>query len=190
MIKPPTPKFDYVALATNTLSTHYHADKVPIQQLIDRLQEVAEACATLDRVKKALFYGKTEMQGRVEIGKAHLEKIDSLLPEEESRNRVHDLIHGIVGIATEAGELAEALMQALRDGTPIDLVNIVEEIGDTKWYMAVLATVVPFKWGDDERLNIAKLTSRYPEGFGKDAAVIRDLEKERQILEGKTNGGK
>lgn len=43
------------------------------------------------------------------------------------------MLHGIVGISTEMGEIVEAYQR-----TNIDLVNVAEEIGDAYWYTAVL----------------------------------------------------
>ncbi len=36
--------------------------------------------------------------------------------------------------------------------------------------------------------NIAKLRKRYPERFTEQAANVRDLEAERSVLEGDSNG--
>lgn len=50
------------------------------------------------------------------------------------------MYHGIVGISTEIGEIAEAYEDAvIVEGIlDIDFVNVAEEVGDAYWYTAVL----------------------------------------------------
>ena len=48
------------------------------------------------------------------------------------------LIHGMVGISTESGELLDALKKHLMYGKSLDLVNIKEEVGDVLWYCALI----------------------------------------------------
>lgn len=71
------------------------------------------------------------------------EYIDGARRTESSKQPLHQsvidlgltnrMLHGIVGISTEMGEVAEAYEKA-----NIDFVNIAEEIGDAYWYTAVL----------------------------------------------------
>ena len=44
------------------------------------------------------------------------------------------LLHGCIGLAGEAGELAEALSKWLDDGQALDRINLIEELGDCGWY--------------------------------------------------------
>ena len=46
------------------------------------------------------------------------------------------LLHGCIGLAGEAGELAEALSKWLNDGAALDRTNLIEELGDCEWYCA------------------------------------------------------
>lgn len=95
------------------------------------------------------------------------------------------LIHYQLGIGSESGELQNALKRWVAYGKPIDKTNIKEELGDVLWYMARICDA--FGWTLEEvmELNIKKLEARFPEKFTTDAALNRDLEKERRILEGK-----
>ncbi len=96
-----------------------------------------------------------------------------------------DLLHGIVGIATEAGELAEIAYNKLikGDAFEIDVVNVKEECGDILWYMARL-----MKWADTDFIpemmrNIAKLRNRHGTGgFNKERDGNRDLDAEHKLL--------
>ena len=92
-------------------------------------------------------------------------------------------IHLILGIVSEAGELATAYKASLAYGKPLDDTNIIEELGDLEFFIQALCNVNG--WSIDQILdaNVRKLTARYPEKFTKDAALNRDLEKERSALE-------
>jgi len=98
-----------------------------------------------------------------------------------------DTEHGILGIATEAGELLDALKKAIFYGKPLDLVNIKEEIGDAMWYIALICKANGWTFEEIQQQNIAKLKARYPDKFTQDKALNRDLPKEREVLESETD---
>lgn len=95
-----------------------------------------------------------------------------------------DLLHGAIGLATEAGELLDAVKRALFYGGSLDRTNLVEELGDLEWYMAVIREALEVEQSEVQRINIEKLRARYPEKFTSDDALNRDLEQERSVLEG------
>jgi len=95
------------------------------------------------------------------------------------------ILHTAMGCCTESGELMDAVKKHILYGKPIDEVNLQEEAGDMFWYCALLADAVGFSFEDTFEKNIAKLKARYPNKFTEKDALVRDLEKERQILEGK-----
>ena len=103
---------------------------------------------------------------------------------EKSEKVTPDLLHGAIGIATEAGELLDALKRSIYYGQPLDRTNLVEELGDLEWYMAILREALGVTQGEVQRINIEKLRARYPEKFTSLHALHRDLEKERDVLEG------
>ena len=99
-----------------------------------------------------------------------------------------ELLHAAIGISTEAGEILDAFKKHLIYGKDLDLINVAEELGDVTWYMAIITRYLKNIAGatledDILRINIEKLTARYPEKFTEDAALKRDLNKERDILE-------
>lgn len=94
-----------------------------------------------------------------------------------------DLLHGAIGLATEAGELLDAIKRALFYGGELDRTNLIEELGDLEWYMAVIRDALDVEQSEVQRINIEKLRARYPEKFSKDDALNRDLDQERAILE-------
>lgn len=94
------------------------------------------------------------------------------------------ILHYVLGIVTEAGELADAVKKALIYGRDLDKVNLLEEVGDLQWYEARLLDFLGHTFADARARNIAKLRRRYPDGFTEQDATVRDLAAERQTLEG------
>lgn len=172
---------DYVNKAVRTLSDGFHTDKVSLTTFILHLQECITALQQLDKIKKTLFYGKpAEFDYDIE---SNYEEYD-LSTLSVKINTVHpDIIHGIIGVATEAGEMLEALALALLDREEFDEVNLTEEMGDVFWYMAVLANRTGRPFSESMRINIAKLELRYPDKFTESLAIDRDVVAERKLLE-------
>jgi NTP pyrophosphatase (non-canonical NTP hydrolase) len=95
-----------------------------------------------------------------------------------------DIIHGAAGCVTEAAELMDAVKKAMFYGKPLDHVNILEELGDLQWYIALIANKLGYSFEDDIwPKNIQKLKIRYPEKFESEQALFRDLDQERESLE-------
>lgn len=145
------------------------------------LFNMANFAKDLDGLKKHIFYGKSL---GVPLGSEGLflkdEQKQLLVNENGKRIKI---IHGIIGLLTEAGELAETLIGFIENGEDFDLINIGEEAGDTFWYLAELLTGANRSFGETQRLNIAKLIARYGDKFSEFAALNRDLDKERGVLE-------
>lgn len=92
------------------------------------------------------------------------------------------LLHAILGIADEAGELAKALKVALFYRKGLNADNVVEEAGDLLWYIALGLHAVGRTMSECMRGNISKLAARYGEAFTEDAALVRDTNKELEAL--------
>ena len=98
-------------------------------------------------------------------------------------NPAFKLLHAVLGIMSEAGELADQLKRHIIYGQPLDRVNVIEELGDIEWYQALGARAVDSSLEECRRVNIAKLRKRYPEKFTAEQAVDRDTAAEREVLE-------
>jgi NTP pyrophosphatase (non-canonical NTP hydrolase) len=88
-----------------------------------------------------------------------------------------------MGMATEAGEFLDMLKKHIFYGKPMDFVNAKEEIGDQMWYAGLAVDVLQTTFNEVLTVNIDKLKARYPEKFTEEAAINRDLNTERSILE-------
>jgi NTP pyrophosphatase (non-canonical NTP hydrolase) len=94
------------------------------------------------------------------------------------------LLHGAMGLCTEAGEFQDALKKYIFYGKEMDAINLSEEIGDILWYVALICDTLGEDMTSIMERNIAKLRSRYPEKFTEGKALNRSLETERKVLEG------
>lgn len=179
---------EYVQAA---LRTESHTPGIVYQRLAENANVRAEmnvafgqfiyAAQRLDKIKKALYYGKpTEFDAPVD--KMPMPSSFSIL---ETDGKMSRMFHAVLGICTEAGEMLEAMDKVLYEGKELDVDNIFEEMGDGMWYFAIGCDSMGF---DPETVigrNIAKLKARYPDKFTTENALNRDLDKEKQALSGK-----
>ena len=93
-----------------------------------------------------------------------------------------NVLHGLVGVITEAGEMAEALMRWLDTGK-IDAVNVNEESGDVLWYIVRGLRGIDRSLEHCMKTNVDKLHGRHGEAFDPFRDANRDLEAERARLE-------
>jgi NTP pyrophosphatase (non-canonical NTP hydrolase) len=167
---------NYIEQALRTKSDKFYPNNVDLNQLKIDLNQIIAVSNHLDILKKIMFYGKP-INNEVNIPL-----------NVEAKNA--DLLHSMIGIITEAGEVAEALLKWLETGE-LDVVNFVEEMGDSFWYFAIglnaatEKTTQPLDFEYVQGLNINKLMHRFPEKFTEQKALNRDVDGERQILENK-----
>lgn len=93
------------------------------------------------------------------------------------------LIHAMIGLCTESGEIQDMMKKHIFYGKEIDKVNLKEELGDLMWYMAIACDEAGISLEEVMQTNIDKLRARYGEKFTEEAALNRNLDTERQILE-------
>ena len=172
---------EYEAAANSTCSNQFHGDKVPMRVLYARFNDFAIKAEALDEVKKSLFYGKPNSFVFInKSGPTHLQvqwdDPDCMGVEPDA----YKILHGVLGIATEAGELVEGI---LKGGGNIDKTNMLEEVGDLLWYVAILVDALGMGIEEAMMVNINKLRKRFPEGFTEHHALNRDLDAERAVLE-------
>lgn len=97
--------------------------------------------------------------------------------------KIARLLHASIGMQTESGEFADELKRYIFYGKELDVTNLIEEIGDQLWYIAIALHELKSNFKEAEDLNIKKLFTRYGISFNKEGALNRDLSAERYILE-------
>lgn len=162
----------YEKESARTASGEFHGEILSPFYLKSVLTNAIHTVNIVDAAKKGLFYGKKILLKDPEGTSAPIDpsRIDK------------DLLHAAMGVLTEAGEILEALVSAM-EGKPLDRVNLVEEMGDIEWYMALFYRTLGTTPEEVREINIRKLRARFPVAFTEDSAINRDVEKERTVLE-------
>ncbi len=85
-----------------------------------------------------------------------------------SDSEFRDLLHWVLGINGEAGEIAEKIKKIIRDKSgevsEADKTELAAEIGDVLWYLAVFAHHLGVSFDDVATRNLDKLQSRQARG--------------------------
>lgn len=88
------------------------------------------------------------------------------------------LMHGVLGLTSEAGEVA-GIFQKVYQGHPDPTqdkeaeAHLVKECGDCLWMIAEILDAVHASMSDCMTANIQKLRARYPDGFEPDKSLHR-----------------
>ncbi len=98
-----------------------------------------------------------------------------------------DILHAAMGISTEAGEIMDALKKSMAYGKPLDTLNLKEEIGDCLFYLTLLCIMLGTTLEAELDRNMSKLLTRYGNKFDEGKALNRDLDKEREVLNVRSN---
>jgi NTP pyrophosphatase (non-canonical NTP hydrolase) len=85
-----------------------------------------------------------------------------------ARDKRNELLHLVLGLVGESGEIAERFKKWIRDmdsdESLIDRDAIAKELGDVLWYVAVLADYLDLSLEDIALSNLDKLASRQRRG--------------------------
>ena len=73
------------------------------------------------------------------------------------------IVYPALGLAGEAGEVANKVKKLVRDGK-LDKEAVAAELGDVLWYLSALARDLDADLGDIAQANINKLESRMKRG--------------------------
>lgn len=98
-----------------------------------------------------------------------MKDIDRYQRERAEENGVIDHDKAVVlyslGIAGEAGEVADYMKKVLGHGKTFDRKTLVEELGDVMWYVSQLAYTHDIPMSEILAANTSKNRERYPFGF-------------------------
>lgn len=185
--------FTIDALSTESVVEQIHTD----ENFVAALKLFAAAAQILDQYKRNFFYGERGAFDQQKLRKFITEanvwssflfnnqakiatcKKDIPITDVTSTR----MLHGIVGMATETGELVETLLTQVDGSALLDAVNIAEEVGDVNFYEAILTDALGTSIDECNAAVIRKLRKRYPNGFSATKAAERDLISEREELE-------
>lgn len=170
--------------ALRTESTVFNVTPANIKLLHHAMVSAIHHAKAMDMLKKNIFYGKpVDEQHLEEMVRSQAVMLDpkvTELPEDAAR-----LLHAGIGLNTESVEFLEAMYAYMFKGEELDTVNLKEELGDSMWYQAIAMDDLDTDFAPEGERVINKLKARYPEKFGLEESENRDLDNEREILEGK-----
>lgn len=87
------------------------------------------------------------------------------------------LVWNALGLAGEAGEVADTIKKVVFHRHALDRDELIKELGDVLWYVAALCTKLDVSMSEVMERNIAKLMKRYPNGYSSaDSKVRVDVE--------------
>lgn len=84
-----------------------------------------------------------------------------------------NLINGCLGLAGEAGEVCDIVKKYMFQGHKFETHNIVDELGDVLWYVALTAQSIGCSLNAIMEHNVNKLKKRYPDGFDEERSINR-----------------
>ena len=86
------------------------------------------------------------------------------------------MVWNALGLAGEAGEVADLVKKGVFHQHGLDLEKLKKELGDVLWYVAALCTTSGLSMSDVMQANIEKLKARYPDGYSSQASINRQGE--------------
>lgn len=87
------------------------------------------------------------------------------------------LNHAVMGVAGESGELVDAIKKHTVYGKPLDRTNVIEELGDLRFYIQALQNVLGISESEILQHNCNKLSKRYRGLRYTDQAAIDRADK-------------
>ena len=84
------------------------------------------------------------------------------------------LAHMAIGISGESGELLDAIKKHVIYGKPLDMENVIEELGDLEFYMEGIRLGLGISREKCLHANIQKLGKRYADNkYSNESAISR-----------------
>jgi len=84
------------------------------------------------------------------------------------------IANAALGLAGEAGEIADLFKKYLYHGHPLAETTVTDELGDILWYVAAIASLMGISLDVVAQANIDKLWQRYPNGFSQEDSLRRE----------------
>lgn len=85
-----------------------------------------------------------------------------------------NLMHMAIGVSGEAGELLDAIKKAVIYRKPLDLQNVIEELGDLEFFLEGIRQELQINREETLQANINKLKIRYEKlTYSDEAAQVR-----------------
>lgn len=90
-----------------------------------------------------------------------------------SLSKYDQLRNAAYGLNGEAGEVIDLLKKHEFQGHDLNMDEVIKELGDIAWYLALGCTAIGMPMSEVLARNIKKLEERYPDGFDADKSINR-----------------
>lgn len=95
-------------------------------------------------------------------------------PDFEIQDQQVMIAWNALGLAGEAGEVADLIKKGIFHQQGLDKAKIRKELGDVLWYIAALCTDLGLTLEEVMQQNIDKLKARFPDGYAPDRTTFKD----------------
>ncbi|MEM1268425.1 MAG: nucleoside triphosphate pyrophosphohydrolase family protein [Bacteroidota bacterium] len=95
-------------------------------------------------------------------------------PENELTGPESMVVWNALGLAGEAGEVADLIKKGVFHQHGVSRDTIRDELGDVLWYVAALCTNHGLTLEEVMEANVEKLKQRYPEGYSSERSINRE----------------
>lgn len=155
---------------------YFHVMQIPIQKQIEEFDSIIRMRASLGEISllaPKLFLNFSTSMPATEYQQLAARTLVNA-PVEPFTNEESMLLWNAIGLAGEAGEVADAIKKGVCHRHGIDKDALKKELGDVLWYVAGIATELGLDLGEIMKANIEKLKARYPEGFSVEESHHND----------------
>ena len=150
----------------------------PEEQAIEILETITNFEDLANRTKSADYEEIADRMGIHQANDTYRDVYTMYVIDWQKFGMFIDFIHGIIGKMTELGEFADPFKKHLFYGKDLDRENMREELGDDKWYDAIMAPHLDTTLMQEMFTVIQKLRKRYPEAFSNADALARKDKQE------------
>lgn len=113
--------------------------------------------------------------GKVQDASSVLAIYPTIVAKTSNRDSYRETLSNIgLGIAGEAGEVADALKKHLHHGHDLDVNALLLELGDVMYYICWLCLELGIDFSEICFANMKKLNDRYPDGFSAERSMHRE----------------
>jgi phosphoribosyl-ATP pyrophosphohydrolase len=116
---------------------------------------------TLDQMQSEYEISSTQALGWVELNEQQIRYDHFVERLFKLGAACGDLMHAAVGIAGEGGELIDAIKKHVVHNKPLNRENVVEELGDLRFYMQAMQNLLGITEQEVLQHNALKLAKRY-----------------------------
>ncbi len=92
-----------------------------------------------------------------------------------------DILHTMIGLSGEIGEIQEHIKKWIFHGKPLDKTKLLNEFGDSLWYQANALRLLGLDLSSVLTANHIKLTTRYPNGRSKNYTLNSRNEDQEEL---------